>query len=181
MVEDDLKKALGNFLTTRLKLDRDILLDMEEIAIKRVAAGPRAKIRGEIIAVFSSVAVRDAVKGAAKELAGLPDAGIRLEIPYSLQSNLKALEAVSYNLKRKLPDLKRNVRFDDEEMDLVLHFSTNRYDRDPWRKVRPAQAKLMKEKIIRPGRGGAKEVTDGDLEKMMEDSGSSGPDDGNPS
>ena len=87
-----MKKALGTFLTTRLKLDRDFLLDMGEIAIKRVAAGPRVKIRGEIIAVFSSVAIRDAVKGAAKELAGSPDAGIRLEIPYSLQTNLKVVQ-----------------------------------------------------------------------------------------
>ena len=95
----DLKKALGAFLKTRLKLDNSFLMDMGDVSVKKMAAGPRSKISGEVIAVFSTVAIRDTVRSMARELAGDPDAGVRLEIPYSLQPNLKALESVSYNLK----------------------------------------------------------------------------------
>ena len=86
---------------------------MGDVSVKKVAAGPRSKITGEVIAVFLMVAVRDAVRGMASELAGDPDAGVRLEIPHGLQSNLKALESVSYNLKKKYPDLRRNIKFDE--------------------------------------------------------------------
>ena len=135
--DGDVRKGLGNFLKNRLGLGPAFLADMGELSVKRVASGPRAKITGEVIAIFSSVDVRDAVRGAAKELAGSPDAVIRLEIPTSLQPSLKALETVSFHLKKKHPKLRRNIKFDDAEMDLVLDFSTDPDFGAPWRKVRP--------------------------------------------
>ena len=90
--------------------------------------------------------IRDAVRRAAKELGGDREAGIRLEVPFSLQSSLKALEAVSYNLKKKNPRIKRNVKFDDAEMDLVLDFNIDP-DAGEWKRVSATQAKLMKQKI----------------------------------
>ena len=80
-------------------------------------------------------------------------------------------------MKQKFPDLKRNIRFNDDTMDLILHFSTNRFDGDPWKKVRPSQAKSMRQRIARPRQEGPVEMTDEDLEKMMENdqSKSSGP------
>ena len=122
IVGPDIKKGLGDFLRNRLRLGADFLADMGEVSVKKVASGPRSKKVGEIIAIFSSTDVRDVVRGAARELAGHDDAGIRLEIPSFLQPSLKALEAVSYNLKKKNPDIKRNIKFDDGEMDLVLDF-----------------------------------------------------------
>ena len=55
----DLKKSLGTFLRSKLLLDADFLRDMGEVSVKRVPAGPRAKIRGEVIAVFSTSPIRD--------------------------------------------------------------------------------------------------------------------------
>ena len=78
---------------------------MGEIGIKRVAAGPGSKIKDEVVVLFATVQVRDTVRRAAKELAGSSDAGVRLEIPYSMQTRLKALESVSYNLKKSTPVL----------------------------------------------------------------------------
>ena len=122
MAGDDLKAALSEFISVRLRFSSATMASMGNISIKKVFAGPRAKIRNEVIAIFSSK-VRDTVNRAARELAGDVGAGIRLEILGFLQSSLKALEAVSFALKQKHPKMRRNVKFDDIEMDLVLDFS----------------------------------------------------------
>ena len=119
----DLKKALADFLSLRLRLSSKAMADMGNISIKKVFSGPKSKIQNEVVAVFASTEVRDAVKRAAKELAGDTDAGIRLEVPGFLQPSLKALEAVSFRLKQKNPKMRRNVKFDEAVMDLVLDFS----------------------------------------------------------
>ena len=138
-----MRGALGVFLRDRLKLSQHFLADMGELSMKKVASSSDSKIQGEIIAVFSTIEVRDAVKRAAKELAGQTDAGVRLEIPYSLQPSLKALEAVSYHLKQKNPGMRRNIKFDDQQMDLVLDFNTNPEDGGSWKKVTAIQACLL--------------------------------------
>ena len=90
------------------------------------------------------------MRRAAKELAGDDAAGIRLEIPRGLQDSLKALEAVSYALKKKNPGLKRNIKFDDDCLDLVLDFCIDPEGGAPWRKLRPEQARVAKRKMIGP-------------------------------
>ena len=168
IVGADLRKSLGNFLKFKLKFDDEFLRDMGEIAVKRVAAGPRAKIKGEVIAVFATNQIRDDIKAAARELAGDVDSGIRLEVPASLQANLKALEAVSFNMKKNYPNLKRNVRFDDEAMDLILHFCPDPDTTEHWRRLRPDQAKAMKAKMTGQGSSSnTMDVTEEDLERMM--------------
>ena len=151
-----------------MRLSSSFLSDMGEISVKRITARPRSKIVGEVVAIFSSVDVRDAIKGAARELAGCSDAGIRLEIPQYLQPSLKALETVSYNLKQKNPMVKRNIKFDDAEMDLVLDFCMDPGVDDPrWRKVRPAQAKVLKAALGK-NVGVTTEVTTDELEQMLD-------------
>ena len=122
-----------------------------------------------MIAVFSTVEIRDAVRRAAKELAGCRDAGIRLEIPYYLQPSLKALESVSYNLKSKNDKIRRSIKFDDVKMDLVLDFNVDPEGSGAWRRITADQAKKMKSKINRTA-GQAHEMTDQELDDMMETS-----------
>ena len=81
----DVRTDLRDFLKTKPRLGPIFLSDMGELSVKRVPAAPTAKITREVITIFSTVEIRDAVRRAAKELAGLSDAGIRLEIPYFLQ------------------------------------------------------------------------------------------------
>ena len=149
----DLKKSLSEFLSVRLKISSRMMADMGSISIKKVFAGPRSKIQNEVIAVFASAEVRDTIRRGARELAGDPDAGIRLEIPGHLQTSLKALEAVSFGLKQKNPKMRRNVKFDDAELDLVLDFSLDPDGGAPWRKIRPAQAIAAKAKLGKSGAG----------------------------
>ena len=116
------RQALKIFLQDRLRLSSATLAKMGDISIKKVFAAPSAKIQDEVIALFESQEICDTVRRVAKELAGEKDAGIRLEIPRYLQSSLKSLEAVSFALKKKNPEMKRNIKFDDDYMDLVLDF-----------------------------------------------------------
>ena len=106
---------------SNLRFDKSCLTDMGELGVKRVAGTGPKKIANEVVVKFSSVEVRDAVKQAAKELAGT-SAGIRFEIPAWLQPSLKTLESLSYNLKQKNTDMRRNIKFDDHAMDLVIDF-----------------------------------------------------------
>ena len=100
-------------------------------------------------------------------MAGTPDAGIRLEVPQHLQSSLKALEAVSYALKQKHPNMRRNVRFDDSMLDLVLDFCVDPTDPDPqWKKIRPAQAAQVRAKTLQKSRA-AEELTSDDLDSLL--------------
>ena len=159
----DLKTALGEFLRTRLRLDASFLADMGEVGIKKIASGPASKITGEITVLFSTVEVRDAVKRSAKELAGDDQAGVRLEIPYNLQTSLKALESISYNLKQKNKKMRRNIKFDDQEQDLVLDFNPDPEGGAAWKRVTAQQAKKMKTKRS----GQTEAVTDSELNDMI--------------
>ena len=71
-----------------------------------------------------------------------------MEIPYSLQPSLKALEALSYNLKQKNQKMKRNIRFDDMAKDLALDFNTDP-ETSSWRRVSGAQALQVKNQLSR--------------------------------
>ena len=98
---------------------------------------------------------------------------MRLEIPRSLQPSLKALEDVSFHLKMKFPNIRRNLKFDDGDLDLVLDFCTDPAKNTPWRKVRPQQAKEMKKKLgMQSGR--AVDVSSQELDNLLMDSGQSG-------
>ena len=106
-----------------LGLSEFFLQSVGPFTVQRVPFGPAAHIKGEAIVTYQSTDVRDAVKGAARNLAGKgQDYGVRLELPNHLKSTMKALQAVSYELKTKFPQARRNVLFDDEAQDLVLDF-----------------------------------------------------------
>ena len=68
-----------------------------------------------------------------------------------------------FELRKKNPKMRRNVKFDDAEMDLVMDFSLDP-DVMPWRKLRPAQALAAKAKL---GGVDAGEVGDDELDTML--------------
>ena len=88
---------------------------------------------------------------------------MRLEIPDNLRPSLRALESVSFTLKKKHPGLKRNVKFDDEVLDLVLDI--NLEENGPWRKIRPERAMVVKLSLLGPDDDA--EVDSAELQSMM--------------
>ena len=84
-----------------------------------------------------------------------------------MQGTLKALESVSYNLKKKKPNMRRNIKFDDSTMSLVLDFNT-----DPlavgsaWRRVTPEQALQLKQKLGNQNQ--TSDISNKELEDMLD-------------
>ena len=163
----EISKSLRIYLRDHLHFSSAFLTDMGETSIKRIPTAPGARIKDEVVVIFSSTEVRDAIRRGARELAGSPEAGIRLEVPRGLQPSLKALEAVSYSLKQKNSNIRRSIKFDNASLDLVLDFNTDPDGSGVWRRVTAAQAKQMRGKIGRPA-GGAAHITDAELEGMMD-------------
>ena len=116
-------ERVEEFMREHLGLSDLFIQSVGPFTVQRLPFGPEACIKGEAIVTFQSTDVRDAVKGAARNLAGKGrDYGVRLELPNHLKSAMKALQAASYELKSKYPQARRNVLFDDETQDLVLDF-----------------------------------------------------------
>ena len=101
---------------------------------------------------FATKEIRDMVRANASKLALLPKdtAGIRLEIPDYLQGNFRTLQNAAFQIRKKHPGAKRNVLFDEDNLDLALDIKIS--DGDDWSRIFPADAKAAG---ARPGRGQA--------------------------
>ena len=124
---------------------------VDQLEIRAVRSS-KSKIADEVIVVFPDLDIRDAVRSAAYNLAGASNAGIRLKIPESLRQSLRALESIAYMLKQKHPGLKRNVKFDDAAMNLVMDIKLDATWQ--WKKMRPDQALEASKGRAEPSREG---------------------------
>ena len=140
-IEEDSREALDAFLVEKLRLDRDFVRqEVGEVAMKRTRE-PRNKNKNEFVITFETKQVRDAIKAAAPNLANFREsAGMRLHIPDHLQKEFHALMNLSYDLKKKHPGLKRNIKFDEDDGGLFMDFRLNDDNGTEWKRVKPAQA-----------------------------------------
>ena len=114
------EESLSDFITDKLKMDKTFLDEMGQVKVRTVR-DPRSKLKDEAMVTFESKQVRDAVKAKASGLANYrEEAGIRLHIPDYLQKYFKLLMNLAYDLKQKHRTLRRNVKFDEEEMNLFM-------------------------------------------------------------
>ena len=90
-------------------------------------------------------------------------------MPGHLEPNFKILENISYLLKQKYQTLRRNIKFDEPNMDLVLDFQVE--EGEPWRSVRPGQAKKYASapRNDRAGMSFSRNVTTDDLSDLLGD------------
>ena len=112
--------------------------DIGEVRIKKFMER-KPKYKDEVIVTFAEKATRDAVKAQAYLLAEhREEAGMRLHIPDHLQKSFRALMNLSYELKKKHPALKRNIKFDEDNLDLFMDILTT--PDGAWRRVDREQA-----------------------------------------
>ena len=136
------KDSLDDFLLEKLGLDGNFVLhELGETTI-RPHRDPRSKFKDEAYVTFETKEVRDAVKARASYLANFRDdqAGMRLHLPNYLQRDFRSLMGLAYELKKKHPELKRNVKFDEEDLGLFMDMQLEK--RGHWRRVKPDEAKL---------------------------------------
>ena len=97
---------------------------------------------------------------------------MQLEIPEHLRQNLRALESMSFLMKQSHTGLKRNIKFDDEVMDLVMDVRVS--PDDPWRKMRPDQAIAAKKNRAVPSREQSVELDSTAIQSLLATSGAAG-------
>ena len=132
---------LEAFLVDKLRMDRRFVQEeMGEVKIRK-HRDPRSKVKDEVIVEFECKEVRDAIKAQGPNLANFrEEAGMRLHLPNHLQKDFRALMGLSYELKKKNPDLRRNVKFDEGDLGLFMDIQISKDGR--WRQIKPEQAKL---------------------------------------
>lgn len=82
----------------------------------------RPKNKDKVVVTFEDKGIRDMIKANAHNLANYrEEAGMRLHIPDHLQKTFKNLMALSYDMKKKQPELKRSVKFDEDKLNLYVY------------------------------------------------------------
>ena len=112
---------LISFLQDRLRLQKG-RVGPEHFTLCPVDnSASNAGVVDQVVVVFNSVRLRDEVKSLAKNLASSNrSVGIQLEAPDHLRSHYQTLQKLGYHIKRKHTALRRNVKFDDLNMTLVM-------------------------------------------------------------
>ena len=133
------KEELHKYLKEKLRLDQEFIEEeLGEVVLVKPRE-PKNRNKDEYVVTFESKQVRDAVKAAAANLANHRDkAGMRLHVPDHLQKEFHSLMNLSYDLKKRHPKLKRNVKFDKEDFGLFMDVRMS--EEGDWKRVKPAQA-----------------------------------------
>ena len=131
-------KELKKFLKEKMKLGELAMSEIGEMSVQ-VLTGSAEKTRGEVIATFRSAEIRDLVKAAAVNLAGNKEAGTRIQVPGYLMDNFRALEAVGYSMKKAGKDVKRSIKYDDNNRDLIMDIKIG----EDWMRITPDEARAV--------------------------------------
>ena len=116
---------------------------------------------------FDCKEVRDAVKAQGPNLANFrEEAGMRLHLPNHLQKDFKALMSLSFELKKKNPNLRRNVKFDEGDLGLFMDIQVRKDG--PWKRVKPDQARAANQKAGAGAAAGPDTLDADDLSAMLE-------------
>ena len=158
------KASLKEYLTSKLEFEDGFLDDVGEVTIKKVVK-KKPKYKDEVVVTFEEKAVRDAVKAQAHKLADHREtAGMRLQIPDHLQKTFRSLMNLSYELKKRNPDLRRSIKFDEDTMSMFMDIQTTTGGN--WRRVEPEQAA----KFNADKRVGASPIGSEELDELLEGS-----------
>ena len=162
-VKGNSRNDLHEYLKDKLRMDPEQVGELGDVTIKRIL-DKKNKYKDEAIITFESKQDRDAVKALASNLANYRDneAGMRLHIPDHLQKDFKCLMNLSYDLKKKHPSLKRSIKFDEDNLNLMMDMQTGQGE--DWKRIRPSQAK----KAARPRESrGPKEIDEDELRSLV--------------
>ena len=144
----DLRGEVILFLQNRLKFPAG-RLDREDMEVKRVFSQPGSTAQDQVLVTFSSIALRDEVKSMARNLSSQDrNTGVQIEAPDHLRSHYQAFQRLAFQLKRKHPGLRRNVKFYDSELSLTMDvkISTD----SEWKSIMYSQAReILKKTRVR--------------------------------
>ena len=146
-IDGSLEEGVVDFLTTKL------LMQATRVATLTFTVTPcntrsDSPIQNQVLVTFDSIRERDDVRSRASNLrAGNRTSGCQLEPPDHLRAHYQAFQNLAFCLKKKTPDLKRNIKFDDAEKTLIMDVKID----DVWKTVHYATAKnILKTKTAGP-------------------------------
>ena len=87
---------------------------------------------------------------------------MRQEVPNHLQKDFLSLTSLSYDHEKRHPDLKRNVKFDEDDRGLFMDIKL-KGDSD-WRRVKPEQAATANK---RRKRNATQEIRNDELQILL--------------
>ena len=161
-------EALNDFLVNKLGLDEEFVIhDIGDITIRRHFE-KKPKYKDEIYATFDTKHLRDVVKACGPNLAQWNgEAGMRLHIPDHLQKLFRAFMGLAFDLKKKCPDLRRNVKFDEENLSLYMDIQLR--EGEEWKRIMPEQALQAARSRIREDQ--PKSVDMAEIESILSETG----------
>ena len=165
----DMRTALERFLLDKMGLDQEFVRDLGHTDVIRLsgnnAGGTKNKNfkNDEVLVTFANKETRDAVKQAGVNLASHRDsAGIRIQVPGHLMSTFRAFESLAYHLKQKDGELRRVVKFDDDNLNLYMDVKLF----GSWRRILPEEA--TKARLANPKlRSGPDTLTSGAISDIL--------------
>ena len=137
----ELKSAFLEFLASKL-LCPPGRVAQADFEVKRAYSPPEMTAQNQVIVTFASIALRDEIKSMARNLRGADrSVGVQIEPPDSLRSHYQAFQRLAFQLKRKNPALKRNVKFSDYDLCLVMDVKIN--SESEWKTIMYDQARQI--------------------------------------
>ena len=88
---------------------------------------------------------------------------MKLHVPDHLRRDFQTLMNLSYDLKKKNPDLKRNIKFDEDDLGLYMDLKLRKDGQ--WNRVKPSQALAANKNR---GRSVTKELVENDIRELLE-------------
>ena len=165
---DDLKSAVMTFIKDKL-LGPAGVLTPDNITVTRVLSPQGADAQDQVIVVFSSARLRDDIKALSRNLRGSGrGVGLQLEPPDHLRGQYQSFQKLAYQMKKKFPGLKRNVKFMDINKCLTMDVLTS--PEAGWRTIEYVDAKS----VLKKARERTESVSTQELEDMV-DLGPGGP------
>ena len=134
----DVKANITAFLKEKLKITDEEMKKLGNITFRRFRDA--TAVDNEILISFETKRARDIVKAGGKHLAGLGNkVGMKIHVPGHLQSNFNLLQSLGYHLKQTDETIRRSIKFDDEQEDLVMDVFVD----GAWSRIRPGEAKAV--------------------------------------
>ena len=117
---ENLCTAVLQFLTEKLLCPTGKVTEAD-FTVERVISRPGQAAQDQAVVKFGSVRLRDEIKSLGRNLSGQDRSiGMQLEPPDHLRSHYQAFQKLAFQMKKKSPGLRRNIKFYDGEMCLSM-------------------------------------------------------------
>ena len=120
-----LEAGVRDFLRDRLLVSESRLPSIK-FTVQPIESRRDSAIKDQVVVTFDDSRTRDEVKSKTTNLRGSDKGvGCQLEPPDHLRGQYAAFQNLAFCLKKKNPELKRNIKFDDRELSLIMDIKTD--------------------------------------------------------